>query len=65
MGLKCKINEIYDRDNPKQQWDMFASVKFRGPTYPYPGNESADCAFVDRVVLVKVTDAGEKIDLDE
>ncbi|MFH0797214.1 MAG: DUF4838 domain-containing protein [Candidatus Omnitrophota bacterium] len=48
------ISACYDSDDPEKEWDIYASLRFEGPTYPHGPKSTVDRVFVDRVVLVPV-----------
>ena len=48
------ISVYYDVNNPEKEWDIYASLRFEGPSYPHGQKSTVDRVFVDRVVLVPV-----------
>lgn len=52
--LSIPISEHYDHDDPDRLWDVYASVRFEGPTYPFGGTGLVDRIYVDQIVLVAV-----------
>ena len=48
------LGPFFDVDRPGRQWDIYASLRFEGPTYPHGQKGNVDRVYVDRVVLVQV-----------
>ncbi|MFH0795520.1 MAG: DUF4838 domain-containing protein [Candidatus Omnitrophota bacterium] len=48
------VSAFYDVQDPEKEWDIYASLRFEGPTYPHGQKGTVDRVFVDRVVLVPV-----------
>lgn len=53
-AIQIPVSAFYDVQNPKKEWDIYASLRFEGPTYPHGEKGTVDRVFVDRVVLVPV-----------
>ena len=51
--IQQDMDSVYDADNPDQLFDIWARIKFEGPSFPHaePGDRDAIC--VERVVVVK------------
>lgn len=48
------VSAFYDVQDPGKEWDIYASLRFEGPSYPHGQKGKVDRVFVDRVVLVPV-----------
>jgi len=46
------VSGLYDPDDPRREWDVYASLRFEGPAYGDAGQEDKNRFYVDRVVLV-------------
>jgi hypothetical protein len=51
--IQVDIDSVVDPEKPDQEFDIWARIKFEGPSFPHgkPGQRDAIC--VERVVLVK------------
>ena len=50
--LQKHFPALYDPKHPDKQWDIYASIKFAGPAYPYGEAGEPDAVYVDRILLV-------------
>jgi hypothetical protein len=50
--LRYPLETVFDPDNPDQEYEVYASLRFSGPSFDAPGDE--DRVHVDRVILVPV-----------
>ena len=51
-NIQVRVSECYDPAHPDREWDIYASLRFEGPTYPHGEKGAVDRVYVDRVVLV-------------
>jgi len=54
--IQHHIEMLHDATNMGQKWDVYASVKLTGPTYPHGKPGEKDALYFDRLILVKVQD---------
>ncbi len=52
--INFPLEGYYDGRYPDKEWDIYASLRFEGPAYPFGGRENEDRVFVDRIILVEV-----------
>lgn len=45
---------VYSPTKPNQEWELYASIKFSGPTYPHGVEGEPEGVWVDRIFLVRV-----------
>ena len=50
--IQVPLGEHFDPDHPDREWDLYASMRFEGPSYPHGDKGGVDRVHVDRVVLV-------------
>jgi len=51
--IQLDLNLSHDQDNPQQQFEIWANIKFEGPAFPYGQPTEKNAISVERVVLVK------------
>jgi len=57
--IQIDIDNVLSRDNPNQQFEVWANIKFEGPGFPHGNAEGANAISVERVVLVRAQPVGE------
>ena len=50
------MGHLYDPLEIDKEWDIYASLRFEGPSYPHGGEGETDRVFVDRIILAPVAD---------
>jgi hypothetical protein len=51
--LYYDISGALDLRKPEKQFEIWASIKFEGPAYPYGKKEDENAVSIERVVLIK------------
>jgi hypothetical protein len=51
--MQVLLDDLYDPAAPEREWDVYASLRFEGPTYPHGERGDTDRVFLDRIVLVQ------------
>lgn len=51
--IQLDLNRDYDEENPNQQFEIWANIKFEGPAFPHGKATDKNAISVERVVLVK------------
>jgi hypothetical protein len=51
--IQLDIPDLFDTANPEQKFDVWAEIKFEGPSYPHAKADEPDAISVSRIVLVK------------
>ncbi|MHB9024697.1 MAG: DUF4838 domain-containing protein [Armatimonadota bacterium] len=52
--LQKHLYTLYDPAHPDQEWQVYASMKFTGPDYPFGDPKDPNGLFIDRLILVKI-----------
>ena len=52
--IQVLLDGFYNPATPDQEWDIYASLRLEGPTYPHGERGETDRVFVDRIILVRV-----------
>ena len=50
--IQVRLGEHFEPDAPDREVDIYASLRFEGPSYPHGDGGEIDRVYVDRVVLV-------------
>ena len=50
--LQCDFDDL-DSDNPNQQYEVWARIKFEGPAFPHGNKNAKNGIFVERIILIK------------
>ncbi len=51
--IQLDIDSVIDPENPDQEYDIWARIKFEGPAFPHGKEGDKNAVSVERVVLVK------------
>jgi len=51
--IQLDVFDLYDINVHNQKFDIWASIKFTGPHFPFPKAGEKDAIYVERVVIVK------------
>lgn len=46
------LEHLFDFSDPGREWDIYASLRFEGPSYPHGGVVDEDRVYVDQIILV-------------
>ncbi len=49
----CNISAAYDEFNGKQKFEIWAKIKFSGPTYPYGKKTEESSISIERIAVIK------------
>ncbi|HPK00503.1 MAG TPA: DUF4838 domain-containing protein [Candidatus Hydrogenedentes bacterium] len=52
--IQVDVDWAHDPAHPEQRFDIWARIKFEGPTFPHGDPEAKDAISIERVVLVKM-----------
>ena len=52
-NIQLDIPDLYDSTKPNQLFDVWAEIKFSGPSYPYDKADEPDAISVARIVTIK------------
>ena len=53
LQIQKHLYGLYDPARPDQQWDVYLSMKYTGPAYPFGESGEPNGLFMDRMILVK------------
>jgi len=59
--LQQHLYSLYEPDNPEQEWEVWVSMKFTGPAYPYGKPDEPNGVYFDRMILVRVEEGEEAL----
>ncbi len=51
--IQLDVDAAWDQENPDQQFDIWARIKFEGPAFPHGEEDEPNAICVERVVLVE------------
>ncbi len=51
--VQVDLGSVLEPQRPNEQFDIWASMKFEGPDYPYPKPGDKNAVYVERVILVR------------
>jgi len=51
--IQVDLNSVFDANNPEQQYEVWANLKFEGPAFPHGSVNDKNAIYVERLALVK------------